>query len=312
MGDELENPGPGKRATGGLLAFGVALAAVVAAIGYRTLDSGGDGDPERAEAGDPVESLEARIATDPTDVAALRELGFLRFDRGEYDEAAKAYRRAVGIETEDATLWSALGEALVMASTRDPMPPEALAAFRKAAAIDPGDPRARYFLAVRRDLAGDHRGAIADWLALLADTPPGAPWESDLARTIEQVAAINRIELGDRLAQAQTSRAATEPLPGREAFSVANGIPGPSAADLAAASSIPPGEQRQMAEGMVARLEAKLGTDPANVEGWIMLMRSRMTLDQPDLARQALANATAANPSAAARLRAQAEALGLR
>ena len=39
-----------------------------------------------------------------------------------------------------------------------------------------------------------------------------------------------------------------------------------------------------------------------------MLMRSRTTLGQPDRARKALSDAVAANPSAAARLRAEAEA----
>ena len=73
-----------------------------------------------------------------------------------------------------------------------------------------------------------------------------------------------------------------------------------------------PSEQRQMAEGMVARLEGKLKADPANVDGWIMLIRSRMTLGQPDLARAALAAAIAANPGKAAQLREQAAALGVR
>ncbi|MFX7549094.1 hypothetical protein ABTJ50_22380, partial [Acinetobacter baumannii] len=74
-----------------------------------------------------------------------------------------------------------------------------LNAFRRAVAIDPKDPRARYFLAVARDLKGEHRGAIDDWLALLKDTPPGAPWEADLRRTIEQVGKINHIDVAQQL-----------------------------------------------------------------------------------------------------------------
>src|SRR3546814_5738329 len=65
------------------------------------------------------------------------------------------------------------------------------------------EPRARYFLAVKKDLAGEHRGAIDDWFALLADTPQGAPWEPDLRRTIEQVGAIHKIEVKSRLAKTQ-------------------------------------------------------------------------------------------------------------
>ena len=90
------------------------------------------------------------------------------------------------------------------------------------------------------------------------------------------------------------------------------GIPGPSAQDLQAAGSMPPSEQRQMAEGMVARLEAKLQANPRNVDGWVMLMRSRMAQGQDDMAKAALAKAVAANPADAARLRQEAGVLGVK
>jgi cytochrome c-type biogenesis protein CcmH len=67
-----------------------------------------------------------------------------------------------------------------------------------------------------------------------------------------------------------------------------------------------------MAEGMVARLEARLKASPRDPDGWIMLMRSRATLGQSDKARQALADAVAANPDKAAILKQQAEVLGIR
>lgn len=304
MGEKMT----GNRVRGGVLLLGLALASVVVALGYRSLDHGESG--AESEATTPIAALEARVADDPRDAAAWQELGFARFDEGDFGAAAEAYRRASELEPERAVLWSALGEALVMDSRREPLPAPALAAFRRAVELDPADPRARYFLAVKRDLDGDHAGAVTDWLALLADTPPGAPWETDLARTIEQVAAINKLDVSERLRRAQDARP--------EARGTARGmvataaIPGPDAAQLAAATSIPPGEQRQMAEGMVARLEGKLVADPSNLDGWVMLMRSRMTLGQPDRARKALADAVAANPSSAARLRAEAEILGVR
>ena len=294
----------GSRMRGGILLLGLALAAVAAAVGYRSLDSGADG--AAADDATPIEALEDRVAEAPDDAAAWQELGFARFEAGEFGEAAKAYRSAVKLDPGHASLWSALGEALVMDSRREPLPAAALAAFDKAIELDSADPRARYFLAVKRDLGGDHEGAIADWLALLEDTPRGAPWETDLARTIEQVAAINKIDVSARLQGAQEGRGGSA-----EGMQATGAIPGPNAAQLAAASSIPPGEQRQMAEGMVASLEQKLAADPSNVDGWVMLMRSRMTLGQPNRARKALADAVAANPAAAADLRAQAEALGI-
>ena len=299
----------------GVLLFGLALAVAVAAIGYRMM-AGQEPDAPDVTADTSNLSLEEleRLAESTGDDAALwQRLGFARFDASDFSGAAEAYRKALAIDGEQAVLWSAMGEALVMASERDPLPPEALAAFRKAIALDAQDPRARYFLAVKRDLDGDHEGAIADWLALLRDTPPGAPWEADLARTIEQVATINSIDVEARLRSAQEARGQVFAQAGSaQGLSAGNAIPGPSAAQIQAAGGIPPGEQRQMAEGMVASLEGKLAANPANIEGWVMLMRSRLALDQPDRARKALSDAIAANPGSAERLRQEAELLGLR
>lgn len=300
----------GNRVKGGVLLFGLASAAILAAVGYRSL-SNDSISTDDAELGTPLDRLEERVAETPDDGAAWQELGFLRFEQGEYGAAAGAYRKAAEIDPGEAVLWSALGEALVMDSKRDPLPPEALAAFERAVEIDADDPRARYFLAVKRDLDGDHRAALDEWLSLLGDTPPGAPWEGDLVRTIEQVGRINGIAIDADVERVQAARAAAGVSAG-ERLTAAGAIPGPTSAQIAAASAIPLGEQRQMAEGMVARLEQKLSASPANVDGWVMLMRSRMTLGQPDRARKALADAVAANPAAAARLQAEAEALGVR
>jgi cytochrome c-type biogenesis protein CcmH len=185
------------------------------------------------------------------------------------------------------------------------MPPAALEAFTRASRIDPKDPRARYFLNVQKDLTGDHQGAIAGWLALLRETPAGAPWETDLIRTIEQVGKLRAIAVRPQIDAALAARTAA-------AGPAAAPVRGPIQADIAAAGSIPPSEQRAMAESMVARLEQRLKTDSADPGGWVMLMRSRMTLGQPDLARAARDQAIRANPQDAARLRQEAEALGIR
>jgi cytochrome c-type biogenesis protein CcmH len=270
------------RIGGGGLAAIAALAIAASAIGYRLVDT--------------------PAATEQS-AQEWQQQGFAAFAQGRYAEAAEAYERATAADPDSAVLWSSLGEALVMASERDPMPPHALQAFRKAIALDRADPRARYFLAVEKDLSGDHEGAIGDWLALLADTPPGAPWEADLRRTIEQVATINSIDVEQRIAAAAADRRAAAPA--------VPAIPGPTQDQLAAASSLRPAEQQQMAEGMVARLAARLEREPGDVDGWIMLMRSYTTLGRDGEARAALASALAANPRERARLEAAAETLGV-
>jgi cytochrome c-type biogenesis protein CcmH len=160
-------------------------------------------------------------------------------------------------------------------------------------------------MAVRKDLAGDHQGAINDWLALLEDTPAGAPWEGNLRQTIEQVGKINNINVDGDLAKAADGRPAPPTL------TAGNAIPGPSQEQIAAAGAIAPSDQRDMAEGMVESLDTKLRSNPDNPDGWVMLMRSRMTLGQPEKASQALKDAVAANPANADRLRKEAAALGV-
>lgn len=229
-----------------------------------------------------------------------RVVGWAYAQAGNAGEAAAAYRKAAAIEPGNAENWSSLGEALQVPSTT-PVP-EAEAAFRKAMEIDPRDPRARYFLAVQRDLAGDHKAAVENWLALLRDTPPGAPWEPDLRRTIEQTAARHRIDLAGRMPAAGSTGTATA------------GIPGPTPEQLASASSLPPAEQAGMVEQMVARLEGRLKSNPKDEEGWIRLMRSRMALGDSKAAQGALSSGLAAfrgDTAVSGRLRSAAAELGV-
>jgi cytochrome c-type biogenesis protein CcmH len=251
-----------------------------------------------------LEELREAAEAAPDDPVAWQQLGFAYFARNMFAQAAEAYDKATQIEPESGELWSALGESRVMASASDPLPESALEAFRRSISLDSGNPRARYFLAVEKDLMGNHEAAIADWLALLADTPPGAPWERDLVRTIEQVGELRGIEVASRIATASSARDILPMQPGMT-------VPGPTTEQMAAAASLSPGQQQDMAEDMVARLAARLEEDPQNVDGWIMLMRSYATLGRAGQARDALESGIASNPQSEAQLRSAAETLGL-
>lgn len=288
----------------GIAVLGVAAVVAAVSVGYNVFgtDDAADGDQLAADFPATVEELRAAAEASPSDARPWQELGFVHFERGEFAQAAEAYEGAVARDGGQAVLWSALGEARVMASERDPLPPAALEAFRKAAELDPTDPRARYFLNVQKDLDGDHEGAIAGWLDLLADTPAGAPWENDLVRTIQQVGTINGIDVDARLGTAMDARQIAPP----------SSMPGPTQEQVAAAGAMRPSDQREMAEDMVARLEERLKGDPGNLDGWLMLIRSRVTLDEPAKAKAALEAAVKANPDYADNLRAEAAKLGVR
>lgn len=251
-----------------------------------------------------IAQLEARLQKDPKDVEGWQMLGWAFFETARYPEAATAYRRATALAPGNGVLWSSLGEALALSVKELEMPADAAAAFRKAIQLDPNDPRARYFLGVEKDIAGNARGAIDDWIALLEITPAGAPWEASVRQTIEKVAARDKIDVATRLA-------AVKPAPALPGTPASAGIPGPSPQEMAAASKLPPGQQEAMVAGMVNGLEAKLAANPANPDGWMMLMRSRMTLGEGAKASAAYRSALAANPGARSQLAAAAKELGV-
>ena len=256
-----------------------------------------------------IASLEERTRKDPNDVEAWQLLGWSYFENGRYWDSANAYGKATELEPGRAVYWSSLGESLIMSDETNPMPDDAKAAFDKAIALDPKDPRSRYFLAVSRDLNGDHQGAIDDWLALLKDTPKDAPWETDLIRTVEQVGQINKIDIAQKLNSAKSNR--NVDLASLQKSIAASPIPGPSRADMAQAAKLPPGQQQEMVASMVSGLETKLASNPTNVNGWIMLMRSRMTLGEMAKAKEAFKKSVAENPEARSTLIREARILGV-
>jgi cytochrome c-type biogenesis protein CcmH len=232
-------------------------------------------------------------------------LGWADFHVQRYAAAAQAYARAATLAPNQAELWSALGEARVLAAGS--VGADAHDAFAKALAIDAKDPRARYFLGVEKDVAGDHRAAIDDWIALLKDAPAGAPWAESVRALVVQVAGREKIDIAGRLP------ALPPAAPDREAVATA-AIPGPSAADMAAARQIAPAQQDAMVRGMVDRLAARLERNPKDADGWIRLMRARMVLGETAAASQALASARRAfadDKSVLAQLDAAAQTLGV-
>ncbi len=254
-----------------------------------------------------VAKLEARLKDNPQDAEGWRMLGWSFYQSGKYAESAQAYARATQVDPKKSEYWSALGEARVLAGPGN-VSPDAKLAFEKAVALDPQDPRARYFLAVAKDMAGDHKGALDGWFALLKDTPAGAPWEADVRRVISEVGAKEKIEVASRLAAIKPA------APSGGAAIATAGIPGPSPEQMKNAAQMPKGQQDAMIDGMVNGLEAKLKANPDNPQGWIMLLRSRMQLGETAKASAALASARAAfakNQPALGMVNAAADELGV-
>lgn len=297
----------------GLYALVLAGVAAIVALGLRFREGGGQGAapsavsaPPAAPKGDVsqmIQALEAKLKANPKDPEGWRMLGWSYFNLNRFADAARAYARGAEQAPDDAGLWSALGETLVYAHKKG-VDDDAAHAFERALQIDSKDARARYFLAVRKDLRGDHKGAIDDWIAVLRDAPADAPYADSIRTLIQTVAKREKIDVAGRMPAAAPPRTVAS-----------DAIPGPTTGQMQDAARMTPTEQDAMARGMVDRLAARLTQQPKDEEGWIRLMRARLVLGEKAEARDALAKARSAlgsDAAAVARIDSAAKELGVR
>lgn len=268
-----------------------------AALGYKLVSSSGGSAQEAGDLSANAIAPQQQAGSTEAMATALREqlrqdpdndrgwfmLGMAYRDSGRFPEAAQAFRRASELQPRNASYLAYLAE-ILLANGHDNPPTEATALFRRALAIEPGNPQARYYLATIKDMGGDHRGAIDDLVALVREAPADAPWLEQVRGAAVAIARDNHIDLDGRLPPPR--------VPQGSAATAA--IPGPTPQQMQAARSIPPSQQDQMVRAMVEGLAARLRQNPRDAEGWIQLMRSRMVLNDPAAAAQALHAALAA------------------
>ncbi len=132
--------------------------------------------PMFARGADTVQRLAAETKRRPDDAGAFEKLGIAHANAGDHVEAAQALGESVAIDPNRSRAWSALGEAQtrIAGAEKGPIPHAARRSFEQALAIDPGDVRAQFYLAVDKDAQGARQQAIDDWMNLLRAVPLGS------------------------------------------------------------------------------------------------------------------------------------------
>ncbi len=254
-----------------------------------------------------------QVRRNPDDHEGWFRLGMAYRNMEELQQASQAFRRAMELQPRNADYNNYLAEVTLIMATRanQPTPPEAERLLRAALQASPGNAMSRYYLATIKDDRGDHRGAVDDLIALLRDPPGGRPLPPQVRSSAISIAQRANIDISGRL-PAETAPAAPAAQSGAELATA--GIPGPTQDQLRAASGMTPTQQNEMGRGMVERLAARLRQNPRDARGWIMMMRSRMALNEPRLAAEALRGSLAAfqgDAGTQAQLREAAQALGV-
>jgi cytochrome c-type biogenesis protein CcmH len=228
----------------------------------------------REETSPAIIALQEAVAAQPNSAAAWTALATGYGAEERPLDAATAFGKAVALGANSADTLAAYGQALLMASGGEMTEP-ARAAFRRALAAEPSQPTARFFLALGRAQEGDLEGALSDWMALEAETPPDAPWRETLETHIAKASQ----RLGKEVPAIDDTAA-----------------PGPSDADIAAAQSMSPEQQQEFVDGMVERLATRLEAQPDDLDGWVRLARAYQVLARAEDARAAWARAAALAP----------------
>ena len=209
---------------------------------------------------------------------------------GRPKEAVATFRTAKEIAPEDHAITAALGEALI-AADGGAVGEEAKKLFESIPANSQSSPEARFYLALAAAQAGDMKTALRGWQALLADSPADAGW---IDATRERIASAAQAMGLDPAKETPDPKPAAGPVP--------DDVPlqgGPETEEGKAIKQLPPDQQQQMIESMVAKLAARLEANPDDAEGWRRLARAYQVMRQPGKAKEALDRAAAADAKAA-------------
>jgi cytochrome c-type biogenesis protein CcmH len=222
-----------------------------------------------------VSQVEARLERNPNDARGYEVLAPVYLQLGRFADAVNARRKLLALSGENAERQADLGEALT-AAANGIVTVEAKTAFERAIALDPNEPKAKFFIGIAAEQDGNRDKAATIWRGMLEKTPPGAPW----AETVRQALA----------------RVGGTPPPVAAA-------PGPSAQDVAAAENMSEQDRGAMIRTMVARLADRLKQNGDDIEGWQRLLRAYMVLGEHHKAHAAAADAKRAFASDPDKLR---------
>ena len=241
-----------------------------------------------APLGQMIAKVEARLRAEPRDGDGWAVIAPVYFKLERYKDAANAYAHAAEIKGETVERLAGFADSTVRAADGI-VTEDARLAFQKILKLAPGQPQARFWLALAREQDGQVKEALAEYKAIVAAGPADASWRPGVEQHIAEVSR--------RLGGAGEGRAARA-----------------DAQDMAAAQQLTEDQRSQMIAGMVDGLARRLERDGKDLAGWVRLVNAYAVLGRDGDARAALASARkqlGGDDKAMAELTALAQRLGL-
>ncbi|MCC0808370.1 c-type cytochrome biogenesis protein CcmI [Methylobacterium sp. W2] len=241
-----------------------------------------------------IGQIEARLASDPSDGRGWSVLAPVYVRLGRFDDAAHAYEAATRVLGESPQRLSDWGEALV-AGANGTVTPRAKEIFERAASLDAGAAKPRFYLARAAELEGDIPGAIRRLTALTENAPADAPWLPLVRETLTRL---------------QGEAPAATAKPGVEASQAKP----PEAGAAAALQAMPAANRDAAIRGMVEGLDRRLSEKGGTADEWVRLVRSYGVLGDRETMKTTLdraRNAIGTDAEAGAKLDELAREFGL-
>ena len=237
------------------------------------------GEGEAGDMGARATALAERLGRDGGSVEDWWLLGqsFMFLER--FSEAAEAYGKASELAPEDPRVLGVYAETLVRAASGR-VTPRAEMSFRRILELEPGDPRARYYVGLSAAQNERFDAALTRWQELYRDSPADAPWLNAVRQGLVDMASVLGLD-----------PASVVPDPRPAEVARAEQLPKPARAERPAGPSAEPVTD-------IDALRAKLETSPKDYQGWLSLARAEAARGATDAARAAIARVRELFPGA--------------
>ncbi len=205
-----------------------------------------------------IEKLQAHLAKNPDDIQGWTILAKSARAVRSYSVAANAFAELVRLSPDDSNLRVQQLESYI-AMAHGQITPAANLILQALLAKEPNHPAGQYYLGLARLQDGDSEAAKEIWQGLADRSPEDAPWLATVRARLQELDP-------------------TAP-------------PILSEDQINSVAGMAPDQQEAFMRSMVARLEARLDSDPDDVEGWLMLARSKASLEDKEAAKATLRRA---------------------
>ena len=228
--------------------------------------------------------LKNNLKNDPENINTWVLLGRAYSNLALHTDAANAFEKAHTLSPNNTEILVQYAEALIPVEN-NVITEKIWNLFKQVLTRSPLNPKARYYLALRKAQANNIRDAIQDWVDLVAISPKNASW---LPTVRSQVKAAAQ-ELGIDPSSFKPS-AKVIALKSSSKVLVS---PGPTREQLESASQMSTRQRQEMIRSMVERLADRLEKDPDDPEGWRRLAHAYRVLGESEKAANAEDRATA-------------------